>query len=378
MIKFNAIFLAMIFCCAILPAKDISSVDKNFKIQGIDRFDGVYYDVKSAPLVLEGLPWFKANKEQFCRMPLDLQPPAVNKGIPVLTHQTAGVCVRFRTDSPVIVLRATLAHSQDMSHMTRAGSMGFDSYRKVNGEMVYCRTIMPRSGQKNVHALIGHNSSRKMMDWQINFPLYGGVSSVEIAVSKGSCIEKPTPHRIADPVLFYGSSITQGGCASRPGNVYTSMLCRKVDAPQINMGFSGSARGEEAIAKLIGKLKLSCFVYDYDHNAPTVKHLAATHEKFFRIVRKLQPTLPVIIMSRCNYKGNSHDLQRRAIIRKTYENAVAAGDKNVYWVDGKDLFQGDMRDSCTVDGTHPNDLGFFRMYAQTLPALKKALKITDQ
>ena len=386
MLKLNTFFLCLLLCavCGAADkgkknaAQDISSVDKNFKIQGIDKFDGDYYDVKSSPIVLEGLPWFKENKQQFSRMPLDLKPPKVNNGIPFLTHQTAGVCVRFRTDSPVIVLRANLAYSQDMSHMPRAGSMGFDSYRMQDGELVYHRTIMPKSKQQTVHALIGRSYSKKMCDWQINFPLYGGVSSVEIAVTKGSKVQPPTPHKIADPVLFYGSSITQGGCASRPGNVYTSMLCRKVDAPQINLGFSGSARGEEAIAELIGSLKLSCFVYDYDYNAPTAQHLQATHEKFFKIVRKMQPTLPIIIMSRCNYKGHAHDLERRAIIYKTYENAVAAGDKNVYWVDGKDLFKGDMRDSCTVDGTHPNDLGFFRMYEQTLPALKKALKLTDK
>ena len=354
---------------------DLSSIDRNFKIKGIENFDGVYYNAKSAPLSLEGLPFMAENNGTFYRIPHTMTLKDVNKGVIFLANHTSGACVRFRTDSPNIVIRAKLAYSYDMSHMTRAGSAGFDSYTSNGGKLLYHKTLMPRAGEKFIHALIGRNPEKKMRDWLINLPLYGGVESLEIAIDKNSSIQPPTPHRIADPVLFYGSSITQGGCASRPGNNYTSMLCRAVDAPQINLGFSGSAKGEEAMAKLIGKLKLSCFVYDYDHNAPTVKHLQKTHEKFFRIIRSMQPELPVIILSKCNFRNSTADKARRAVIRKTYENAIASGDKNVYFIDGETLFAGDLRDSCTVDGTHPNDLGFFRMYEHVLPVLKTVLKI---
>ena len=365
------------FCGAenIKKTVDISSIDRNFKIKGVGRFEGTYYNVKSAPIALEGLAFMQENKGDFYRIPRTLTAREVNKGVVFLANHTSGACVRFRTDSPNIVIRAKLAYSYDMSHMTRAGSAGFDSYAAYNGKLIYQKTIMPKAGEKSIHALIGKNPDRKMRDWLINLPLYGGVESLEVGIEKNSTIQAPTPHRISDPVLFYGSSITQGGCASRPGNNYTSMLCRAVDAPQINLGFSGSARGEEAMAKVIGKLKMACFVYDYDHNAPTVKHLQKTHEKFFKIIRSMQPELPVIILSKCNFRNNQNDKARREVIRKTYENAVASGDKNVYFVDGETLFAGDLRDSCTVDGTHPNDLGFFRMYEHVLPVLKTALKI---
>ncbi|MFA6103489.1 MAG: SGNH/GDSL hydrolase family protein [Victivallaceae bacterium] len=174
-----------------------------------------------------------------------------------------------------------------------------------------------------------------------------------------------------NPVLFYGSSITHGGCATRTGNNYAAMLCRAVDAPLINLGFSGSGCGEIAIARAVADLKLSAVVMDYDHNAPSVNHLARTHESFFRALREKQPELPVIIMSKCDFKGTKDEIKRREVIRKTYENAVKAGDKKVWFIDGETLFGSENRDAC---GCHPNDLGFYRIYRAVLPVLQLALK----
>ena len=354
---------------------DISRIDRNFSAPGIGDFNIVYTDVKKTPFVIEGLPWFKQNKSAYYRIPKKLTEKDTNEGIIALSNHTAGACVRFRSDSPVIVIRAKLAYSSDMNHMPRAGSAGFDSYSKPDGgKQLYNKTVQPGRDQIDIEALLGVNPRKGMCDWQVNLPLYGGVDTVEIGIVKNSRLEKPTPHKVAAPVLFYGSSITQGGCASRPGNAYSSMLCRAVDAPQVNLGFSGSARGEEALAREIGKLKLAAFVYDYDHNAPSAEHLEKTHEKFFRIIRELQPELPVIMLSRCDYADHPDCNRRREIVRTTYRNAVQNGDRNVYFIDGETLFGRKMRDACTVDGCHPNDLGFYRMHKHVLPVLKKILK----
>lgn len=251
---------------------DISRIDRNFSAPGIGDFNIVYTDVKKTPFVIEGLPWFKQNKSAYYRIPKKLTEKDTNEGIIALSNHTAGACVRFRSDSPVIVIRVKLAYSSDMNHMPRAGSAGFDSYCKPDGgKQLYNKTVQPGRDQIDIEALLGVNPRKGMCDWQVNLPLYGGVDTVEIGIVKNSRLEKPTPHKVAAPVLFYGSSITQGGCASRPGNAYSSMLCRAVDAPQVNLGFSGSARGEEALAREIGKLKLAAFVYDYDHNAPSAE-----------------------------------------------------------------------------------------------------------
>ena len=354
---------------------DISKIDTNFSAPGIGDFKVVYTDVKKVPFAIEGLPWFKQNQSAWYRIPKKLTVKETNDGVIALSNHTAGVCVRFRSDSPVITIRAKLAYSSDMNHMPRAGSAGFDSYCTPDGEeQRYSKTVQPGRDQIDIEALLGVNPCKGICDWQVNFPLYGGVESVEIGIVKGCRLEAPTPHRVKDPVLFYGSSITQGGCASRPGNAYTSMLCRALDAPQINLGFSGSARGEEVLANAIGKLKLSAFIFDYDHNAPSPEHLEKTHEKFFRIIRKLQPELPVVLLSMCDYRDTAECNRRREIIRTTYRNAVERGDRNVYFIDGKILFGRKMRDACTVDGCHPNDLGFYRMHKHVLPLLKKIVK----
>ena len=159
------------------------------------------------------------------------------------------------------------------------------------------------------------------------------------------------------------------------------MLCRKVDAEQINLGFSGSGKGEIAVAEAIAGLNLSAFIMDYDHNAIDAEHLERTHEPFFRVVREAHPGLPIIMMSMCDFRcrdfrnPSGEYRRRREIIRNTYLHSVNNGDRNVYFIDGETLFGRKMHDACTVDGCHPNDLGFYRMYKHVLPVLKKALNL---
>jgi lysophospholipase L1-like esterase len=260
-----------------------------------------------------------------------------------------------------------------MNHMPRAGSAGFDLFGGAGPAIRYRKTVQPGSGQTEVEMPLVGDLPREMTDWTLYLPLYGTAAKIEIGVAPGSRLEAPTPHAVAKPILFYGSSITQGGCASRPGNAYTTLLCRALDAPQINLGFSGSGKGEPAVAEAIAGLDLAAFVLDYDHNAPSVEHLQATHEKFFDIVRRKNPDLPIVIMSQCDYHGFPVEQERRAMIRRTYENAARNGDRRVWFIDGETLFGTEDREACTVDGCHPNDLGFYRMFRTVLPVLAKAL-----
>ena len=113
---------------------------------------------------------------------------------------------------------------------------------------------------------------------------------------------------------------------------------------------------------------------DYDHNAPSVDHLKETHEPFFRRIREKNPDLPVVMLTKPDYDYDARGAERRAIIRATYENAVAAGDKNVYFVDGETYFGSEDRELCTVDRVHPNDIGHYRMAAMVEPIIKKILE----
>jgi hypothetical protein len=176
------------------------------------------------------------------------------------------------------------------------------------------------------------------------------------------------------PIVFYGSSITQGGCASRPGNCYAHHVCRWLDAPMVNLGFSSNGLGQLEMAEYINSLDMSALVMDYDHNAPDFHHLEKTHERFFQAIRTAHPTLPVVFLSRPDFDFEAElNIRRRAVIRATYENAFRQGDRNVWFLDGERLFGTTDRDTCTVDTIHPNDLGFLRMAKCLHPVLVQAL-----
>jgi hypothetical protein len=203
--------------------------------------------------------------------------------------------------------------------MPLSGESGFDLYIKKKGEMSFHKNIKPIPSKANyAEGILAEKLPEGMKECLIYLPLYNGVKKMTLGIDPDSEISAPEQFAILDPVLFYGSSITQGGCASRPGNAYTHFLTRWLNSNMINLGFSGSGRGEDIMAQAISELKLSAFVMDYDHNAPDVAHLEKTHERFFRIIREKQPELPVVMVSRCDFDPNPEDsAARRAVIQKT-------------------------------------------------------------
>ena len=135
------------------------------------------------------------------------------------------------------------------------------------------KTFVPKVKIADGYESVIDLGETKMRQITINFPLYSAVSSLEIGLQETAVVESPTPYRVETPVVFYGSSITQGGCASRPGNCYTAVLSRRLDFDHVNLGFSGSGKAEQEMADYIAGLDMSVFVYDYDHNAPNLAHL---------------------------------------------------------------------------------------------------------
>ena len=215
-----------------------------------------------------------------------------------------------------------------------------------------------------------------MKYYVLNLPHFSAVKKLDIGLEKGSRMGKGKQYRNDKPIVFYGSSITHGAAAGRPGNTYENFISQKYNLDYINLGFSGNAKGEPEMADYISSLEMCLFVCDYDHNAPDAKHLENTHFRFYEIIRKSHPDIPYIMISRPDYfpdpKAND---ERRNVIIKSYEKAKAAGDKNVYFIDGESLFEGEFYESCTSDGCHPNDLGFYRMSCKIGDVIAKALNI---
>lgn len=340
--------------------KNISEIDKNFAAgvvkQGGDEIS--FYDIDKAPFKIYGLI---KNEEGYARMEAE-GAKTVNEGIYALSKATAGGRVRFSTNSAKIVLRVVLNGCQPMGHMSPVGIFGFDAYGKADGKEEFGGIFAPPTGGETEYEREVNFPDGKPRDITINFPLYNGVKKVEIGLLCGSDLGEAAPYSIEKPVLFYGSSITQGACASRPGKCYQSILSRELDMNYINLGFSGSARGEKEMADYMRALDISAFVCDYDYNAQSVEELSETHYRLYERMREKKPHLPIILVSKPNFRHELYDdVLRRAVIMETYVRGIKNGDKNLYLVDGAAICAETNRMDCTLDCIHPNDVGFYHM-----------------
>lgn len=332
-----------------------------------------FYDPHTPPFSIHGLADPMA--PMFRRVPADVA-EATNDGVAGLALHTSGVRLRFTTDSSFMVIRVRIS-TYMMPHATPLMEAGFDLYADI-----YSNTT-PRLAVRHDYlgyfgfdpASRGEYESRMELpagtkELTLNFPLYGSVESLEIGLDPAATVGAHTPYAHAEPIVFYGSSITQGGCASRPGTCYQNLLCRRFDCDYIDLGFSGSAKGEDAIVNYMASLPMAAFVSDYDHNAPTVEHLRATHHKLYEAIRKTHPDIPYIMLTKPDFFYGADDMARRDTVMESYLEARRNGDTNVYFVDGASYFAAaPSRRDCTMDNCHPNDTGFVRMAATIGDAL---------
>ena len=331
--------------------KSIYDVDKNFKIDTkIQKDDIRFYDAKNFDIF--GV--FYENG-MYRRLP-EAVAKSVSDWVHYLHTNTAGGRVRFKTDSTYVAISAKMCGLGKMPHFALSGSCGFDLY--VDNK--YYATFMPPFDISDGYESVVDLRYTGMHDITINFPLYSNVNELYIGLSDKAQIEKSSPYKYDKPVVYYGSSITQGGCASRPGNTYEAIVSQRLSVDHINLGFSGSAKAEEEISSYICSLDMCAFVYDYDHNSPTPEYLESTHEKMFKKIRLKFPKLPIIMMSRPKCNLTDVEQKRLEIIEKTYENAINSGDNNVYLIKGAQLMSL-CGDEGTVDLCHPNDWGFASM-----------------
>jgi len=333
--------------------KNISEIDSNFKVgTELDRDDITFYDCRDEKFRIYGIFY-----KDYCfhRLPEEVS-GTVNERVHILGKNTAGGRVRFKTDSKCIAISVKYDEPGKMPHFAFTGSMGFDMYVGDFHTKTYAPACTTEEGYESAFDF----PDKEMRDITINFPLYSSVKSLHIGLDNDALIEKSSDYINEKPVVYYGSSITQGGCASRPGTCYQAIISRRFNCDYVNLGFSGNAKAEDEMIDYINSLDMSLFVYDYDHNAPTVEHLQNTHEKMFKAIRKDHPELPIIMMSRPKIALTDEEIQRLAIVETTYKNAIEAGDKNVYFIPGPSLCELCGNEG-TVDGCHPTDFGFASM-----------------
>ena len=321
----------------------------------------LWYDCKD--LVVEGKGWNDA-ESFYDRLPARARGKAP-ASVWALSHHSAGLCVRFSTDAPLILIRWTLLSANlAMSHMPATGVSGVDLYAKDrDGRWRFVGVGRPES-VSNTAAFTPPSGQPCLL----YLPLYNGVKSLAIGIPRGRTISQPdssTSSKPRKPIVVYGTSIAQGGCASRPGMAFTAIIGRKLDAPVINLGFSGSGKMEPVMADLLAELDPSVYVLDCLSNM-TGEEVSERVEPFVKKLRAFHPVTPILLVENSSFQ-NVVPTHHGRILRATYAKLAGQGVKNLHFLSSQGMLGEDHEG--TVDCWHPNDLGMMRM----ADALTKAI-----
>lgn len=327
----------------------------------------MWYDCRL--LTVEGKGW--TNTESYYdRLPANAK-SAVTSTVWNLSHNSAGICVRFTTDASSIQVRwRLLDNSQSMPHMPGTGISGVDLYGKDQaGKWRFVGNGRPGEATNNATFTVTAGS-----DHILYLPLYNGVKSVEIGIPKERTLATPppSPRDCLKPIVFYGTSITQGGCASRPGMAATAIIGRGLDVPVINLGFSGSGKMEPEMATLLAELDPSVYVLDCLWNMST-QMVSERVAPFVKKLRQTHPDTPILLVEDSSFR-NITPTEKGRILRVIHERLKAEGMNQLYFVTNEGMLGDDGEG--TVDGCHPNDLGMMRQAAILIKTLTPILPST--
>ena len=345
------------FCLAILLFVSRSITAQEIapeKVTPIQYYDNTYY-------LIEGSNIADSLKENlFDRLPLSYK-DKVREPVWNLSKNSAGLSVRFRSNSTIIKAKWKLLFDNAMNHMASTGIKGMDLYCRVGRDWQYINTARP-VGVENESLLI-ENMTAEWREYRLFLPLYDGVSNVEIGIDSLSEISMPVKSD-RKPIVFYGTSITQGGCASRPGMAYPSIISRKLDLDCINLGFSGNGRMEAPIVEIMADIDALIYVIDCLPNMKAGQVLENT-VLLVAGLRRAHPSTPIVFIENPVYEKAFFDIKERRIVDEKnatlkieVDKVIASGDSNIYYIDNR--FSVEQDHEGTVDNVHLTDLGFMR------------------
>ncbi len=314
----------------------------------------------SSKVEIDGLPWYRQNKGKLYRLPIRLKesfPPKVWK----LAQSPAGGRIRFRTNSTALAIRLEYPASPSMLNMEAYGQTGVDLYV----DNTYWNTALATKDAKpgKIYEHVYFNFARSPRVWRnitLYLPLYMGVKVLAIGVDPGAAIKRPPHFALARPVVYYGTSITQGCCASRSGMSYEAIVGRRLNLDFVNLGFSGAGKYEPALARAVASIDAACYVLD-GANFGTAAEFRKVFAPFVEILRARRPQTPILVVSPLYSSGllvqRHRDTSMWSFTRDAVSRFVARGDRNIQLIEGMDLLSPLDGDGLT-DGLHPNDLGF--------------------
>ena len=336
----------------------------------------VWHDIRQ--LGVEGRGW-NDTKDFYDRLPARAE-KLVRPPVWDLSHDSAGLCVRFVTDATTLRARWTLINSWIyLPNETAIANSGLDLYVKTPQGWHWLAVGQP-TAQSNEVTLV-ENLLPGKREYLLYLPLYNGVKSVELGIPTNAILDKAPSWGpgVRKPIVFYGTSILQGLAASRPGMVHSAILQREFNWPVINLGFSGNGKMEPELAHLLAELDPSVYVIDCLPNM-VADEIKARVEPFVRILREAHPDTPIVLVEDRTMQDSFliegrmqyYHLKDRAELKAAYDRLQNAGVKNLHYISGEHLFGDDGEGS--VDGSHPSDLGFVRqakIFAQVIrPFLK--------
>lgn len=373
--------------------KEINQLDRNMMVNSIAEGHEIrFYDLEDKAFHVSGFMKFD-QEHRFSRIPNQKRDllQQVNPCLVELGDNSAGGQISFRSNTKRLVIRAKIQTVHNMVNMTPVGQCGFDCYvGKQKDDLTFfgitkfdsktkeyqCEVIEP----KIIQAL-NQKGNSDMNEFVINFPLYCKVLQVQIGIDQDAILKPPSPYSKKGKLVFYGTSITQGGCASRPGMAYTNIISRRLNLEHLNFGFSGNGLGEYEVAQMLAEIEDPLmYVIDYEANSGTNGRMVASLDGFIQRIRKVHETTPILILSRIPYVLDEFDFatkELRTRLREFQQEFVTRNkfvDHNLYFMNGRDLFP-EQYEEFTVDVIHPTDLGFYYMANNLTPVIKNILQI---
>lgn len=324
-------------------------------------------------IMLNGMPWYTHSKKRLWRLPVELE-DMVSRELWQESITASGGRIRFCSDTTLLGIQGDFCMLTGCNTPGHMGSMGTDAY--VDGCFWSC--LAPKAAGQ-FEGFFFENTARKVREFTLYLPLFCDVDNIRIIVDDNSQVCSPAPFSMEKPVVFYGTSITHGASASRPGLTYEAVLCRELGLDFVNLGFNGMGKGERAVAKAMAGIDASCFVLDFGQNNKSPREFEQVFQPFINEIRAIRPGTPMILTTPLPDTGElwkeefrTSQEAKRQIVIEAYNRQVMSGDSAIYlaqWNQLTGLSDGDG----LLDGCHPNDYGFRLMSKGLKNILQQAL-----
>ena len=338
-----------------------------------------WFTPRVKPFVLEGFP-FIGEEQVYRRFPINTDyemHPAMER----LAWDSSGGKVRFHAVVKKLAVRVRLLYFNSVDHMNALGASGFDCYADDGSGMRYYASGRFDRSKNEYETVFFELEKPRELEIVINFPCYNQIKEVLFGFDSDAKITAPKARSYKKRIAYYGASITQGGCVSRPGMTTTNILSRRLDAEVLNFGFDGigSQFGVEEAAEMAKVDNVGLFVFADDGNSPTGAFLAERLPKFLDTIREKQSDVPIIVLSASPKNHDTlfavrhqHRLDKKEVMREEVAKRNAAGDANIYFVDHEEII-GEGWEDHTVDGAHLTDYGFMVLANSIQPIIEKII-----